>query len=145
METEDRCGKIRALDKELSDVKNTFANYDEEIKGNRNKIRGQETRIETLEFALKGAHEANEETQKELEEVRAWGEGRVSPNRFKDLQETSQKAETFEAQVQTDLGMADIDRARSSASFDEDGSQNSQGERRAGGRGKIAKQGRLSK
>jgi len=40
MEAEDRNGKIRQVDKELKDLKETFANFDEEIKGNRNKIRG---------------------------------------------------------------------------------------------------------
>jgi predicted nucleic acid-binding Zn-ribbon protein len=97
METEDRCAKVRAVNKELTEQKQVFSNFDEEIKGNRNKIRGQETRIETLEYALKGAHEANENLATELAEAREWGEGRVSPTRFKDLQETAQKPETEDA------------------------------------------------
>ena len=141
METEDRCAKIRQVDKELTDVKQTFANFDEEIKNNRNKIRGQETRIETLEFALKGAHESNEELQEELEEAKALAAERVSPSRLKDLEDGGHK-ETLEAAVQTELGMEDLDRARSSASF-EDGTQGSNKGRKTGG--KIVKQGRLSK
>lgn len=144
METEDRCAKIRAVNKELGEQKQLFSNFDEEIKNNRNKIRGQETRIETLEYALKGAHEANENLAKELEDVRAWGEGRVSPTRFKDLQETAAKPETEDAIVQTDLGMDEIDRVDSSASF-EDGSDVSPGQ--PGGRRKKrkSKDRRLSK
>ena len=52
MEMEDKNAKVMQIDNELTEHKNVSQSYDDQAKADRNKIRGLETRVDTLESAV---------------------------------------------------------------------------------------------
>lgn len=114
MEMEDKNAKVMQIDHELTEHKNVSQSYDDQAKADRNKIRGLETRVDTLESAVKGAQNKVEDLEKELEEVREWGENRFTAGKLKEKDPNSPSlvkpvVETEDMEAQTIIDMEKMD------------------------------------